>query len=623
MPLKIAMLRPWMVTLVSRLRVFAAVLLIGPIAATTTLPPKATAQQATAQQRAAQQRAAQQRAAAPAKAATTNSVVATVNADPITEKNLADETVRRYGEGVLDGMINRYLILQACQARGIEVTKAEVTEEINRLASKFRLDMNSYLKLLQEERNISPAEYAQDIVWPTLALRRLVADKIEITDEEYNKQYMARYGEAIKCRMIMVGERDKAEAIHGQAAADPSKFEALAKKFSEDESSASVGGLIPPIRRYTSDPDMEQAVFALADGDVSGILPIGDQWMILQAVRRIPAATPPPQTMPLIREQIVDQIRDEKVRVAASELFTRLQADANVTKVLGDSAEMNQHPGVAALINNQPMPISQVADEAVRRHGPEVLEGEINRKLLTQALKKADVAVTSDDLTSETTRAAVAYGFTKPDGSADLDGWIRSVTSDGETTQDIYMRDAVWPSVALRKLVESEVRLTQEDLQLGFESAYGPKVEVLAIVLGDQRTAQKVWQMARDNPTPVFFGELAQRYSIEPSSASNNGMVPPIRKHGGQAAIEKEAFSLKPGELSGIVATGDKYIIMRCQGYTEPVVSDFEAVRGELVRDLTEKKVIELMANKFDSLKDNAEIENFLEIALKSGGTRR
>jgi hypothetical protein len=150
-------------------------------------------------------------------------------------------------------------------------------------------------------------------------------------------------------------------------------------------------------------------------------------------------------------------------------------------------------------------------------------------------------------------------------------------------------------------------------LQDGFESAYGPRVEVLAIVLSDQRSAQKVWEMARDNPTDEFFGKLAEQYSIEPVSSSNLGKVPPIRKHGGQPAVEKEAFALKPGELSGIISTGGKYLILRCQGFTEPVVSDPAAVRNELLRDLTETKTNRAMADRFDKIKTAAEIDNFLE----------
>ena len=547
-----------------------------------------------------------------------NHVVAVVNADPITDKTLGDACVMRYGGDVLDNMINRHLILQACKQKSIEVTSGEVRDEIMRIASKFGLTVESYLQLLQEERDIAPDQYSREIVWPMLALRRLVSDEVEPTEEEFNRAFLSQYGEAVKCRLVMVADRGKAETLHQQASTNPDRFSEIAKQHSEDEASASVGGLIPPIRRYTGDSRLEKAAFELQNGQVSPLLQLGDQWIFLQAVRRIPASSPSPQAMPSIKEQIHDRIRDQKMRGAAGELFTRLQKEANVTKVLGDDAATKQNPGVAAVVNGQQVTIAAVAKECVRRHGKEVLEGEINRKLLTQALQKAKQQVTTADIDAEIQRAAKSYGFVRDDGSADVDAWIGSVVSDGKTTKEIYVYDAVWPSVALKKLVAGSVTVSEEDLQRGFESAFGPRVEVLAIVLSDQRTAQKVWEMARDNPTDQFFGSLAEQYSVEPVSASNSGKVPPIRKFGGQPAIEREAFALKPGGLSGIVATGDQYIILRCQGFTEPIVTDLTAVRDELVSDLTEKKTSLAMAEEFDRLKESAEIDNFLA-AAKAG----
>jgi len=550
-----------------------------------------------------------------ADAADQSSVVAVVNADPITRQALGDAVLQRYGSDVLDNLVNRHLIMQECQKRGLEVTTEEVRGEIDRLAKKFGLTMESYLQLLRDERNITPDQYSREIIWPMLALRRLVADQVEVTQEEFNRAFLAQFGEAVKCRMIMVEDGALAAQLRARGAAEPDSFADLAKQHSEDETSASVGGLIPPIRRYMGDSRLEEAAFSLQEGQVSQVMEIGDQHIVLQAVRRMPATHPSPQALPSIREQIQDRIRDEKMRLAATDLFAKLQKQANVKKVLGDPQAEAQYPGVAAVINGQQVPISDVAGECIKRHGEEVLEGEINRKVLTQALAKRSLTVTRQDIDQEIARAAVSYGFVRGDGTADVEAWIENVLSDSQTTRQIYELDAVWPTAALKKLVAGEVQLTQADLQQGFESAFGPRVEVLAVVLSDQRTAQKVWEMARDNPTDAFFGELAQNYSVEPVSASNMGKVPPIRKYSGQPAIEKEAFAMKPGDLSGIIATADQYIILRCQGYTEPVVSDFEAVRPELERDLLEKKTRLAMAARFDELKEKAEIDNFLAAA--------
>ncbi|WP_322975316.1 peptidylprolyl isomerase [Aporhodopirellula aestuarii] len=544
-----------------------------------------------------------------------SSVVAVVNADPITRDALGRAALQRYGTDVLENLVNRHLILQECKRRGINVTSEEVRAEVIRVAKKFGLSVDAYLQLLQDERNISPEQYSNEIIWPMLALRSLVADRVEVSQEEFNRAFLSQFGEAVKCRMIMIGDQQKANQVHAQAKADPDSFVRLAKEYSEDETSASVGGLIPPIRRYMGDSRLEEAAFALADGDVSPVIQIGDQWIFMQAVRRMPATHPSPQALPAINEQIKDRIRDEKMKSAASELFAQLQKQANVVAILGDDAAEKQYPGVAAIINGQQISIATVAAECVKRHGEDVLEGEINRKLLTQALKQAGKTVTQVDIDAEIARAAISYGYVRSNGQADTDAWLEAVLSQGDVTRELYIEDSVWPSVALKILVESGVTVTQKDLEQGFASSFGPRAEVLAVVLSDQRTAQKVWELARDNPTDAFFGQLAEQYSVEPTSSSNFGKVPPIRQFGGQSAIEKEAFAMKPGELSGIIATGDKYIILRCQGFTEPVVDDIEAVRDELQRDLFEKKLNIAMGIKFDQLKQSAEIDNFYAVA--------
>ncbi|WP_404309842.1 peptidylprolyl isomerase [Neorhodopirellula lusitana] len=556
-----------------------------------------------------------------------SSVVAVVNADPISRDALGDAVLQRYGTDVLDNLVNQHLIMQECKKNGINISAEDVRTEVLRVAKKFGLSLESYLQLLQEERDITPDQYSREIIWPMLALRALVSDQVEVTQEEFNRAFLSQFGEAIKCRMIMVSDPTQANQLQSQAQVDPGSFVRLAKEFSEDETSASVGGLIPPIRRYMGDSNLEEAAFALKDGEVSPVLQIGDQWIFLQAVRRMPASHPSPQALPAIKEQIADRIRDEKMKVAAGELFEKLQKESKVVKVLGNPEASQQHPGVAAIINGQQISIAAVADKCIKRHGEEVLEGEINRKLLAQALKSSGKTVTQADIDQEITRAAISYGYIRSDGKADTDAWMQTIVSQGKSTEKIYVQDAVWPSVALKKLVEDSVQLSQDDMQKGFASAFGPRAEVLAIVLSDQRTAQKVWEMARDNASEDFFGQLAEQYSIEPTSSSNFGKVPPIRQFGGQPAIEKEAFAMKPGELSGIIATGDKYIVLRCQGFTEPIVSDFEAVREELERDLIEKKTNLAMGVKFDELKQRAEIDNFFSaskaaprVATRSGG---
>jgi parvulin-like peptidyl-prolyl isomerase len=561
---------------------------------------------------------AQQPAASTTKTAA-DGIMAVVNQEQITRRQVGQQALRRYGQETLEKMVDRYLVLQATKQAGVEVTNEDVQNEVLRTAKKWSLTPESYLRLLMEERGISPEEYASDVVWPMLAQRALVAESVTVTQEEFNQAFIAEFGESVKCRMIMMADRDKLVAVRQQAVADPDRFGQLAAENSEDPVSASVRGLIPPIRHYMGDPAFETLAFSLKEEEISEPYSLGDQWVVLQCVRRLEATPPTEEAFPQVRQQIVDRIRDEKVRAEAATLLTKLRAAAEVTTVLGNAQLSSQYPGVAAIINGQKLTLAQLTDELIKRHAEEILEGEINRRLLTQALAKAKQTVTPQDVDAEVARAAIGYGFVNPDGTADVAGYLADAIQDADAeTIALYREDAVWPSVALKKLIPA-VTVTEEDIQQGFDKNFGPRVEVLAIVLSDQRTAQKVWDLARNNPTDKYFGELAAQYSVEPTSQSNFGKVPPIRKFGGQPAIENEAFSLKPGSLSSIIATGEKYIIMRCQGMTTPLVSDLEAVRPELVREITERKERLAMATEYDRIRQSAQIDNFVTGTTQDG----
>jgi parvulin-like peptidyl-prolyl isomerase len=250
-----------------------------------------------------------------------------------------------------------------------------------------------------------------------------------------------------------------------------------------------------------------------------------------------------------------------------------------------------------------------------------VLDGEINFTLLQQALKTKQRSVSGEEIDAEVARAAEAYGFMTSDDNPDVQRWLNEIAEREGMEVEVYVRDAVWPSVALKKLVEDQVQVTDEDRQKGFEANYGPRVEVLAIVLSNQRTAQEVWDLARSNLTPKFFGELAAQYSIEPVSRANMGEVPPIRRFSGQPQVEEEAFSLTQKDpLSAIVAVADKYIIMYYLGRTEPIVTKLDDVRDELDKDIHEKKLRLAMSQEFDRLKEVAQIDNFLAGSSQAGG---
>ena len=96
--------------------------------------------------------------------------------------------MERYGEQVLESLVNKHLIRQACRKQGVRITNQDIEQEILKIASRFNLSVDRWMDLLAQERNINPEQYRRDIIWPTLALKALAADKLVVTEAQTAKR---------------------------------------------------------------------------------------------------------------------------------------------------------------------------------------------------------------------------------------------------------------------------------------------------------------------------------------------------------------------------------------------------------------------------------------------------
>ena len=269
-------------------------------------------------------------------------------------------------------------------------------------------------------------------------------------------------------------------------------------------------------------------------------------------------------------------------------------------------------PGVAALVNGEPITIRELAEQCIERHSEVVLEGTVNRRLIEQACKKANLVVSGREMDEEIARAAESSLPPKKDGSPDVEGWLKAVTQKQGISVDLYRRDSVWPSVALRKMVIGRVEVTQA----GSAKRVRGELRAAHAMPGDRAGkcppgAEGVGVGAAE-PHRRGLRQTCHGILYRGQQPGVQGEVPPIKKNGGQPTLEKEAFALKPGELSGIIQAGDKFVILYCEGQTDPVKIDFGSVRDLLFADIHEKKLRLAMAQRFEQLQDEASVDNLL-----------
>src|SRR6478736_441519 len=115
-------------------------------------------------------------------ASSTLQVMAIVNGEQVTRQELGRECIRRYGEEVLESLVNRQLIADACAQKRIQISDADVSNEIDKVAGRFGLARDRWLALLREERGFSEEQYRREVLWPMLALRQLVSSEIDVSD---------------------------------------------------------------------------------------------------------------------------------------------------------------------------------------------------------------------------------------------------------------------------------------------------------------------------------------------------------------------------------------------------------------------------------------------------------
>jgi len=562
------------------------------------------------------------------------SVVAVVNGQAISRNELAQECLKLFGDDVLKTLVNKQLIVEYCKVRKITVTHEEVRAEIDRMAQRFGLPTDQLLKMLKEERHISPDQYAKEIIWPAIALKKLAKERLTVSDKEIKEAYEVIYGPAVQTRLIACKTAADARKLRALALENPDDFPNLAKKHSVDPS-ASAKGLIQPIHKHEGNLEMERAAFSLKVGEISEVVKIGHHYVIFKCEAHLDAQRIP---MTEVRARLVDSIQDNKLRAESETLFKELEKKADFQDVFNDPAKRKKHPGVAAMINGHEITMRELAEECLDRNGIEVLEGMINRRLLEQACKRKKIEVSEADMQAEIERAAMAMGKTKEtrkgEEVADVAAWKKDVEENQKISFEVYREQSVWPSAALKKLVGKDVEIDEEDMRKSYEANFGSRVRCRAIVFDRERKAQEIWTRLRDGLASEEFDDLspeesaalslkrfaeaASTYSVDQGSHDAQGQIPPIARFGTDPHMEKEAFSLQPGEMSGVIQVADKFVILYCEGYTEPVNTTFEEAKKEIVADLREKKLRVAMAQQYTRLTDMAQIDNYLTNVSKA-----
>ena len=291
--------------------------------------------------------------------------LAIVNGATITRQEVANECMRRFGNEVLETLVNKMLVFEECQRLGITITEQDVNDELSKNAAKLGWTAERYIKLQCEERNISVDRLKRDILWSELALRRLAESQTQVSPQEISERLEFEFGPKVQIRQLVVDSKEEAEKLRAAGEANPASFEKLCKQYSVDRNSASLGGLLPPVRLNSGFPEFENMAFSLQPGEISQPFPVDKQFVVMKCIRKIEAEQLGEADVAAASERIKAELSREKLRGAALKMFEKMQANSKIVNVMNDPELRRQNPGVAALVNGKPVQQKVVSEECI------------------------------------------------------------------------------------------------------------------------------------------------------------------------------------------------------------------------------------------------------------------
>jgi len=299
-----------------------------------------------------------------------SSKIATVNGTAITQADFDREVQlaqRRFASSgrspedsellalkkeILENLINRELLYQECQNKGIKVEKTTINEQYELLKKRFphETDFKDALSRL----NLSEAEMKSQIE-RDLAIQQLITEKfvqkVTITDKETKAYYDShpqafRRPEQVRVSHILISVDQTADQAQKAAARkkieDIQKklnkgedFEALAREFSQCPSGSRGGDLGYLGRRQLVKP-LEEVAFALPPGQVSDIVESPFGYHLIKVIEKRPETL---RGYEEIKVKLQEYLKQQLVGKQVDLYIEELKGKANVERFLAETTK--------------------------------------------------------------------------------------------------------------------------------------------------------------------------------------------------------------------------------------------------------------------------------------------
>jgi foldase protein PrsA len=288
-------------------------------------------------------------------------------------------------------------------------------------------------------------------------------------------------------------------------------------------------------------------------------------------------------------------------------------AERSPADLFGGGRGGEPHHEPIARVNDHPIARRRVVDLLLQSHGVGILEQLIVLDEAERLAAKKGLTVSQADVDREYELALrrltdpLSSMTSGPFDREAAERTLEAVLADRNISREeflIGMRRHAY----LRRIVESEQVLTEEQLRAEFERSFGRRVQVRHIQLATPRQIDSVRQRLAAGDK---FAELARAYSANTVSAPAGGLLEPFSPDDQDvpASFRQAAFALRPPEVSDAIRVGEWYHILQLEKVIPAEDVDFEQVRGEVERKLRYRLTEPAMQRLYERLFREANID--------------
>jgi parvulin-like peptidyl-prolyl isomerase len=287
-------------------------------------------------------------------------IIARVNGQPITMRQLVQPLIEAHGLTFLLNMARLELVKQDARANRLIVSADDLRHEQDltmakmfkdsdlkeqeqlddaeskgmrdraaQLREQIRKDRETFLQQYLQEKNYSRAEY--DLVIDINAYLRKLAERLvqgKISDDLVEKEFGVEYGETAEVRYIQLANMNEVSQARRRIQAGED-FGKVAHDMSRNARTAAMDGKMVPFSRQTPGlPEaFKQMAFALQPGQVSDTLSLGGNWYIIKLEQKFP---PKAVKFDAVRESLRKSMTDRVVEATMDNLRNGLNQQALV-----------------------------------------------------------------------------------------------------------------------------------------------------------------------------------------------------------------------------------------------------------------------------------------------------